>query len=106
MMFGKHTAWGIKWTGLAAVPRCSARLALYRKLRDILLTPGNYAEVSGPVARCLLRMPDCPVVRDPDTVRAVLNKPLTWKTGPWYERSIHGRMRAKVLVGEVLKRAA
>lgn len=99
VVFGKHTPFGIKWTGLAATTNREARKATVMKFRELVGLPGNYAEVSGCVADHLLNR-DCPVITDERIVRAVLGKDVAWKTGGWYARMTHGCVRTKIMVGQ------
>lgn len=80
VLFGKRKQFGTKWTGVATNGTHTAKAETLTKLAQLLKVPGNYAELSGPLERIMLRLGgepmDCPA-----QVFSLLHKPFRWIGG-------------------------
>ncbi len=96
-MFGRTTPHGIKWICLAADDR--SKRDLLDLLVDLGNTRGNYAELSGSLARYVLRR--CPRVVEPRLIERILRKTVVHEgLDGWYTRMLTGGMvKQKIIVG-------
>lgn len=79
------------------------------ELGELLDKNNYYAEVSPPLSDAIWKyFPNTTVIENPEVVRAVLNKNITWlgenpkdTSGHlgWYQREIGGKLHTKILVG-------
>jgi hypothetical protein len=105
----KKTPFGKKMVAIGHDGSREAKDTYIKHEIKAMKTPGNYAEVSGKVAHILIDKNHVNVIENPDEVREILNKPITWlgkhpdgkTTGNgWYERTIAGVNAIKTMVGE------
>jgi len=109
IMFGQKTNFGIKFSGVGHDGERDSKRE-YLKDRSVDLKKlGYYVEVSGKLADILISKYNVPVIEDPETVKDVLGKPISWegshpedKSKPskgWYTRYLAGKPMTKVLLG-------
>jgi hypothetical protein len=97
---------GVKQTAMGHDQSKAAKQAIIRRKVEQLSMPGYYAEVSGRIAEILLTA-GVPTIRDAQTVRELLGKPITWVgevdafpgVEGWYSREIGGHPETKIIVG-------
>ena len=88
----------------------SAKAAYKDKTADMLKTPGYYAEMSKAIAHIMMTKYDVPSVEDPEKVRKILGKDITWlgahpegkypDRNGWYTREIGGKKGIlKIMLG-------
>jgi hypothetical protein len=105
----KTTRHGAKSVALATDGSRPAKDALLKNARDDFSIPGHYGEVSGALAKIMLKM-GVSVVNDESVVREVLGgKPIKWfgahpkgefpGTDGWYGRKIGEEFHEKIMIG-------
>jgi len=111
--FGKTTKHGIKHTGMGHDGDKPNIKSLLKYKSDLLKSPGNYAEISGPAYRVFVDIGGVDMVEDEETVRDILGPrrsgETTWhgkhptdsskKGEGWYTRTIGGGEHTKTMVG-------
>ena len=103
VLFGKHSRYGIKLTGLGQDGTKPAKTEVIATMLADLKNNGYYCEISGNLVTALK---DVPYVNDPEEVAEVLGKDIEWigkmdgfEQDGWYSRMIHGHRKEKLLVG-------
>lgn len=105
---------GFKGGAVATDGSPEAKAKLYQMLKNFYSTPGNWSEVSGPMAGLLIKKLGLKPLSDEEKVRNILkNKEITWngsenpETGDnlgvsgWYTRKIGGKEHTKIIVGNL-----
>lgn len=99
VLFGKTKPRGIKWTGMACQNNIAAKFHLIRQFKALANTPGNFAEISGPLLKL---MGQIPIIDNGNLVHELLEgKEFFWHGNGVYQRSINGQEKMKVMVGTV-----
>lgn len=104
---------GLKGGAVATDGTPAAKMELLNLLRKFYNTPGNWSEVSGPLAKVLISKLGLPSVDNEKKVRQVLKgKDITWNgdvnpegdnlgASGWYTRNIAGHPHTKIIVGNI-----
>lgn len=104
VIFGKHTAYGIKLIGMGQDGSRAAQLRTIKNYKSILAKDGFYTEISPSV---LSLLDNLPYIDNKEDVERILKKRVEWvgsedglKCDGWYYRDIHGHKKLKLLIGK------
>jgi len=111
--FGKDTQFGVKHTGMGHDGDKPNIKNLLRHKTNLLKSPGNYVEVSGPAYRAFVEIGGIDTVDDEELVKEILGprraSQMIWhgphptdiskKGDGWYSRPIGGKMQVKIMAG-------
>lgn len=109
LKFGKMSATGTKWTGMATNGSHDAKREVVQSLVTSLKTRGHYSEMSGKIAHLLLTQYQVPWVSTQQEVERAIGKTVEWighhpegkypgVTG-FYRRMLAGHPHVKILLG-------
>lgn len=102
VVLSKTTPFGKKLTTLGSDGGAEAKREVLKKAVDMLKTRGNYVEASGKLLDILVAR-GAPVVKDENTVRAVLKgKEIQWHGDGTYSRKIGSKTHKKQMLGKPL----
>jgi|TARA_R110002020_G_scaffold13311_3_gene48179 hypothetical protein len=111
--FGKNTNYGVKHTGMGHDGNKANIKSLLKHKTNLLKSPGNYVELSGPAHRAFVEIGGAPTVDNEETVMDILGPKraaeTTWhgahptdpskKGNGWYTRTIGGKKLTKTIAG-------
>ena len=105
------TSGGLKGGVVASDGSSAGKEALINMLVRFYKQPGNWSEVSGPVAKILVRQGLKPVEDEARVKKLLAGKEVQWvgkhpegfmpKTSGWYKRTIAGHDAYKMIIGNV-----